>query len=634
MRNFDRCRSSDVSDGPCYSQYPIVDARREVKSFCRSYGDLACFIRYFGEVVDIDIRHFCISVELGSREPLFLGESSNIDHMDDLFGRELWLFLFEFTHFHSRDLDEYIHPVEDWTRESWAISFDRTRATATSFFRISHVSTRTGIHRSYQRESAWIARAHIDTTDRDLAIFEWLSEGFEERFIEFEKFIKKEYSLMCEWYLSWSCISSSSDDRCFTRCMVDDTKWSLSDHGDIFREESCDRIYLRELDLLFCFHSREYPSKCFCEHSLPTSRRSLHEDVMSSCCRDDERSFCLFLTMDRREIDRHRRSGKGRYIEFSTFFERFHIREHIDHFFEIFYGYDIDIWYDGCLGHIRFREEYILVSEFTREYRRWKSSLDGSHHPIECEFSEKERRSCDLFIEVIFFPKDSESDRKIIDRSFFFEVCWSEVHCNTGSSRKRKSRIFQSTSYSFSTFLDGHIAESYDREIPHSSYHIDLHFYQISADTSKRRREKLLHRENLANSRVFLYDKVYIKIIYFFSVLANFSREDAYWVLNYFIYKTFFILSTTFILSVKKKNVRMFARMKEFCYYTKDITKLCTTCLLYGVYFSSVSDSFSRLSFRYERYKYIRLLHKKRRLRVWSDFSMVLLLSWRILSKL
>lgn len=249
---------------------------------------------------------------------------------------------------------------------------------------------------------------------------------------------------------------------------------------------------------------------------------------MPSCCRDDECPFGLLLTVDRRKIDRHRRSGKGGYIEFSTFFERFHIREYIHHFFEIFYGYDIDIGYDGCFRDIRFREEYMLVSEFTREYRRWKGSLDRSHHPIECEFSEKERRSRDLLIEIIFFPKDSESDRKIVDRSFFFEVCWSEVHGDTGSSRKRKSRIFESTSYSFSTFLDGHITESYDREIPHSSHHIDFHFYQISADTSKRRREKLLHRENLANSRVFLYDKVFIKIIYFFSVLANFSREDAY----------------------------------------------------------------------------------------------------------
>ena len=318
---------------------------------------------------------------------------------------------------------------------------------------------------------------------------------------------------MCEWYLSWSCVSPSPDDRCFTRSMVDDTKWSLSDHRDILCEESSDRIYLREFDLLFRFHGREYPSKSFCEHSLPTSRRSLHEDVMPSSCCDDKRPFCLFLTVDRREIDRHRRSGKGWYIEFSTFFERFHIREHIDYFFEIFYGYNIDIRYDRCFRHIRFRKKYILISEFAREYRRRKSSLDRSYHPIECEFSEKERRSRDFFIEVIFFPKYSESDRKIIDRSFFFEVCWSEIYGDTGSSRKRKSRIFESTSYSFSTFLDGYITESYDREIPHSSHYIDFHFYQISADTSKRRREKLLHRENLANSMVFLYDKVFIKII-------------------------------------------------------------------------------------------------------------------------
>lgn len=142
------------------------------------------------------------------------------------------------------------------------------RATAAGFLRISHIATRTRIHRSDEREPTGISTAHVYTVYRDLTVFEGLSQSLEEGLIEFEELVKKEYSLMSERYLSWFRISSSSDDRSLTRGMVYDTKRSLSDDGHLLRQESCYRVYLRELYLLFDFHRREYPRKSTSEHRL------------------------------------------------------------------------------------------------------------------------------------------------------------------------------------------------------------------------------------------------------------------------------------------------------------------------------------------------------------------------------
>lgn len=78
------------------------------------------------------------------------------------------------------------------------------RTTDAGFLRISHITTRTGVHSTYERESTRITTAHIHTVDRDLAIFEWLAKRLEDMFVELEELIEKEDSLMSEGYLSWS----------------------------------------------------------------------------------------------------------------------------------------------------------------------------------------------------------------------------------------------------------------------------------------------------------------------------------------------------------------------------------------------------------------------------------------------
>jgi hypothetical protein len=231
-------------------------------------------------------------------------------------------FPFEFTRFHARNLDENIDTVEDRTREASTIPLDRMRTTDAGFLRIAHITTRTRVHSAHQRKTTRISTTHIHTIDRDLAVFERLAKRLEDMFVELEELIEKEDSLMSERYLSWSRISAPTDDRCLACCVMDDTKWAFSYDRHIPSQESCDRVYLREFDLLFDIHRREYTSESLSEHRLSRTRRTLHEDVVSTRCCDEKSSFRLFLTMDRREIDYHASSRNTFYIEFFCWFHK------------------------------------------------------------------------------------------------------------------------------------------------------------------------------------------------------------------------------------------------------------------------------------------------------------------------
>lgn len=160
--------------------------------------------------------------------------------------------------------------------------------------------------------------------------------------------------------------------------------------------------------------------------------------------------------------------------------------------------------------------------------------MDRSDEAIKSEFSKKERRCRDFFIEFMFFPEYSESYREVIYRSLLLEVCWCEVHSDPSSSRKGKSRIFECTSNSFPTLLHSSIPESYDREVAHPSDHIDFYFYEISTDTSKRRRKKFLHKYDKAVKSIHRGEE----IIYKNHIVFLYSRKllSGSWVLQRFFY--------------------------------------------------------------------------------------------------
>lgn len=204
----------------------------------------------------------------------------------------------EILNFDSRHSDEEIDAIEDRSREFRTVAFDLRFAAGTGFFFVSEVSTRTRIERTDEDEFRGIGITRIDPIDRNLAVFERLSEHFEEFGIKFEELVEEEDSFVCETDLSRSRIPSSSDDTNRTRRMMHLTEWASKNEWIIFGQKSGNRVNLGRLDDFGEIHIREDCGERFREHGLPRSRRSLHEDIVSSGSGDHKSPLGVLLSDD------------------------------------------------------------------------------------------------------------------------------------------------------------------------------------------------------------------------------------------------------------------------------------------------------------------------------------------------
>lgn len=222
----------------------------------------------------------------------------------------------------------------------------------------------------------------------------------------------------------------------------------------------------------------------------------MHENIVSTSSSNEKGSFCLFLSVDRHKIDNHMSSRSFTDIQFWTWDHVLFSRQYFDSFAKGRDSYNIYIRNDGSLFDVCNWEKYSLHSHLACQYGCWKSSLDTSHIPIECQFSEKKRGFYKCFIELTFLSENSKSNRKVIYRSLLFDICWSEINSDTTSTRKSISRIFYCTTNSLSTLLDGSISKSYDHELSYACHHIDFYFDEISMDSINGCRKELLHNRN------------------------------------------------------------------------------------------------------------------------------------------
>lgn len=214
---------------------------------------------------------------------------------------------------------------------------------------------------------------------------------------------------------------------------------------------------------------------------------------MSSCCSDEESAFCLFLAMDESKINPMIVSRIVCDIEFFSWFYNLLSCDDIDRIGEALKSNNLYFRNDTCFWDIGCGEKNTFVPEFTSKYCSWESSLDQSYGTIECEFTQKKGRLSDRIQKIDLFPEDTERYRKIIDRSFFLQICRCKVHRYPSSSGELISSIFYRTPHTLSTFLYGSITESDDVKLSHTSDHIHLYFNEISDNTVHGSRIEFLH---------------------------------------------------------------------------------------------------------------------------------------------
>lgn len=121
---------------------------------------------------------------------------------------------------------------------------------------------------------------------------------------------------MGETDFPWTTVPSSSDNTDSACGVMDLSKRPREYERIVFREESCNRVYLRYVDDLRKVHVGEDGRECFSKHRFSGARRSLHEDIMSSGGCNDEGSFGVLLSDDVLESRRFRAGFIFFYVDF------------------------------------------------------------------------------------------------------------------------------------------------------------------------------------------------------------------------------------------------------------------------------------------------------------------------------
>lgn len=299
MRELDIGRSFEISDRAGELEESEVDPSREIHTFEGFLEEFIFLLTERAVFFDILLSDFGIAGFLRSLESFGTLDACSFDLFFDIsrtscLGRPIS----EILHLHSRHSDEEIDTIEDGSGELRTVAFDLRLATRTGFFFVSEVSARTRIERTDEDEFRRVGITRIDPIDGDFAVFEGLSQHLQEMSVKFEEFIEEEDSLVSEADLSGPRIPSSSDDTDRARRMVHLAKWTRENERMILGEESRNRVDFGGLHDFREIHIRQDSGERFREHRFPGSRRSLHEDIVSSGRCDHEGSLGMLLSDD------------------------------------------------------------------------------------------------------------------------------------------------------------------------------------------------------------------------------------------------------------------------------------------------------------------------------------------------
>ena len=111
---------------------------------------------------------------------------------------------------------------------------------------------------------------------------------------------------------------------------------------------------------------------------------------------------------------------------------------------------------------------------FSGKNNTWQYPIHTSYFSIECELSEDECVE-EILSEIHLSREYTDCDREIVNRSFLFDICRSEIHRDTRSSWKEETGVFDRTSDTFFALLDCDISESHDRELTHPECDVDFY---------------------------------------------------------------------------------------------------------------------------------------------------------------
>jgi len=115
----------------------------------------------------------------------------------------LWYRVQDLVYVLSRDLQDHIYPIKQWSGYLVLVVLDVVERTDAWFFWVFVVAAFAGIHRGDEHEVRRVLDSPGDSRDDDGFVFQWLSQDFKRLSGKFSQFIKEKNSLVGERNFTW-----------------------------------------------------------------------------------------------------------------------------------------------------------------------------------------------------------------------------------------------------------------------------------------------------------------------------------------------------------------------------------------------------------------------------------------------
>jgi hypothetical protein len=241
----------EIGDGPCNFQYSRIGPGAHAQFVDSHFQKPLGILINDAMLLDLLVRHARIAERILGPEAIFLPAPGGIDPALDGSRRFAAVFSPEFPVSYGRHFNVNIDPVHQRTRNAGLILADLLGRAPACVAWVSVESTNAGIHGRYKHKPGRISRRHGRTCDRDPAVFQRLSECFEDVFSKLRQLVEKKHAVVRQTDLPGSRDMAAADQTGIGYGMVRRTKGPRGDKPAFFVQQAGDRKYLCCFDGFF-----------------------------------------------------------------------------------------------------------------------------------------------------------------------------------------------------------------------------------------------------------------------------------------------------------------------------------------------------------------------------------------------
>lgn len=328
---------------------------------------------------------------------------------------------------------------------------------------VSKMSARTRIHCGNEEETARESETSGGTGNGNEAIFEWLTEDFQDVALKFGEFVKEEDTIVSEADFAGLRIDAAAQKTGIADGMMRGTERAFAEERFARGKDAQGGVNAAGFESFLLGHGRENAGHTLSEHTFAGAGRSDENDVMSACGGDFEGAFCGALTFDLAEIGDVLPVGfqkeiagigsqRGNFAGKSG--DRFPERaDRIN-----FHGGSSDSGFGTICGGDNQRGDMI---GFAGKQSRRKDAFDGANGSVESEFAQNHGGAEEVGRESIGGGDEFERDGEIECRAFLADIRRSQIDEGETFGMTVAGSV-QGTANAFLAFADSGIGQTYD----------------------------------------------------------------------------------------------------------------------------------------------------------------------------